>query len=632
MVRAFTQGRPGHPRWAVPVTASLLVLSLLLAAWLTRSKARARYVALEDASQILADARLEARLPAGWTEVRSRLAIIPGVAAELRSTRAKGEALVLFRGLPRPTGTVAQDAAEAGRRLATLLGAGVPREAGYATMGAFPAWTAVFGPSRPDRSLTHFLVRAAMAPDGQIFGALIVLPHRPMPEDFQFMEDFSRHLKLMDIQPVDQPESVLEEAGIVFRLPAGARLFTSTRPKPAAGGRLLLAGGRAESGWFLEVGRLPLIGTRTAHQIVADYARSARQIMQLPSAGEQRSLGQRSGIRIFLPKTQDEPSPLLVWCARIDENTALVLAGRAEPEGQAELERVCETILKESRVTSFAETVDFQQALEHGRRWMDTIRQEGLTASWQKHLAEPLRYVVRGPALPLRKKIQTYEVQTDEDGFRWWTLRMKYLPLTPAIHTPLDIEEYWSVREDAVTHGHKYTRALHGRPQLVYTELRPPGKNIIRREMAIGGQTVRWEVSIDRTYGCEPVLIEAAGRIATEPDPQPAIFSATEQFVEQPCYWLVVPLGEAPLPGPDTSHVGRAVRLIRDYDPAAIDLYFDSEGGLLAVNFDNLLWEQRASETRAGALRMDALGNERHAGAGEGSPRSSGEKTRWAGP
>jgi len=594
MYRVYTQSRPAHPRWAALVTASLLALSLLLAAWLGWAKNRRNHVALEDQDRILIGARLKVRLPVGWKQVRSQFAMIPGVVLELRSPHAENELLLLFRGIPRPNGTVSLHAAEAGRQLAPLLGAGTPQQTSWATIGPLPAWTAVFWPTRPDRPPMHLLVRTAMAPDGQILGLLILLQHPPIQQNFELLDDLSSHLELTDLAPADAPEAYLREAGIVFNLPPETTLFAPTGPKLSPGARLLLSGGQADEGWFLEAGRVPLIGPRTIQQIATDYARSARQTIELPKTIQETGDAKRPTARITLPATDADPSPLLVGCAQIDPHTALLVAGRPEPQGQANLDRALANILAESHVTSYSDTLDSGQAAQRGQQLLDTLRREGLSAGWRDRVSEGEHYAIRCPGLPLKQEIRTYEMQVDQERNRWWTLRTNYLPLSPILGMPVTVEEYWSIRDDTIAHVHKYVQQLHGEPEVAYTEVRPPDKQVVHCEMTIHKQQpIRWQVQIDQTYNCEPVLTEATSRLATEANAHPAVFSTTEQYVQQPCYWLTIPLGEAPLPIPGEEKQGRLVRMLRDYDLTPVDLYYGSDGRLLAVSFGHLFWRQR---------------------------------------
>ena len=50
----------------------------------------------------------------------------------------------------------------------------------------------------------------------------------------------------------------------------------------------------------------------------------------------------------------------------------------------------------------------------------------------------------------------------------------------------------------------------------------------------------------------------------------------------------MTPLGKKKLPNPESERVARAVRLVRDYDPSPITLYYDEMDTLLAVAFDNV--------------------------------------------
>jgi len=619
MYRVVTQQRPAPRGRAALASGVLLALCLALAAWLTAAKAQGRRVPLEDHAQVLPDARLKVRLPVGWETVRGRLERIPGVVLELQSPRSQAEQLILFRSTPRPNGTVWADAAQTGRQIAQLiakllsagsplktgwlLGTDTPLKAGWATIGPLPAWAAAFAPTQPDQSRLHVLVRTAIAPDGQIVGVLLTLPHYPLEEDLALLANVAGHLELLDLMAVDTPEIALRESAIVLEPPADARLFLPKTPLAAAPAPLLLQGGLRAQGWHLKVGRVPLVGARTIEQLVTDHARSARQQFDLPAKVQTYTVGDRATARLDVPSTDPSEPHLLIWSAQIDAQTALLLVGRPEPDGWESLERVSASIVANSRVTGYAETLDLERALEQGRQHLERLARAGLTTRWRDRITEGQRYVIHGPGLPIRHEVRAYEMRTGDDGQPWWTISVMYLSPSPLSALQTTMQEHWRIREDTQAHGYRHEWKHPGQPEVLYTQIHPPETNVLRRELVLGDRPpIRWEVTIDSSYGCEPVLIEVLGTLAVEDEVQPAVFTTTDTFVEDPYSWLALPLGEAPLPGGDKDRTGWLVRVLRDYDPSPIDLYFDADSRLWSINFGNLLWQQRIDEIEKSAF------------------------------
>ncbi len=599
-----TQERPAHPGRAALVAALLLAACILLASWLIFAKARARHVALEDQPRRLPEAGLSVRLPVDWEVVQGRADRVPGIVLELQSPRSPAERLILFRGLTRANGTVRTDAVLAGRQLAEMFGTGELLQADWATIGPLPAWMAVFGPSRRDRSRMHLLVRTAIAPDGQIIGLLIAVPHPPLEEDLAMLANVAGHLELTGMARVDAPEAHMRAAGILFDLPDDAKLVAPQTPTPADPAPLLLQGGRRSHGWHLKIGRVPLADPRTLDQVVTSHAHNARQRIELTAETETVTVGDRTTVRMDLPATDPMENPLLIWGAEVDSQTALLLVGRAEPDGWEALVNVSTSIMAESQVTGFEEMYDLQEATRNGRQRLEALARTGLASHWHERIQDGERFRIHGPGLPPMHEVRTYRTQTDDEGHAWWRLSVTYPPATPGIALPVTIEEQWMVRDDTRAHSHRFERQQRGRPDIQYTQLRLPDTDLVRRELAAEGRSpIAWQVTIGDTFGCDPVLNEVLGALASEDDPQPVAFTSTEMFIEEPYSWLALPLGDAPLPGPGAERMGRLVRLLRDYDPSPVDLYFDPQGRLWSIHFAGALWQERIDDVQRPAFR-----------------------------
>src|SRR5262245_50442765 len=105
MYQVYSQQRAGHPRWTLGASAALLLLTVLLAAAVTRYKAHVLQVPL-DKERVFARGQLRCALPSGWKlEAQDNLPRGIGIvldAQELEEGEPGSRRLLIFRDLPHP--------------------------------------------------------------------------------------------------------------------------------------------------------------------------------------------------------------------------------------------------------------------------------------------------------------------------------------------------------------------------------------------------------------------------------------------------------------------------------------------------------------------------------------------------
>ncbi|HSW47408.1 MAG TPA: hypothetical protein VLM89_17730 [Phycisphaerae bacterium] len=596
MYQIYTQTRPGRPRWALAACAGLLALALILAALLSAGKTRGTPIPLQSSPTFFPAGRLSIQLPAGWTQDDSRLASIPGVVSVNRKPGGVAETVIVFRGIPRPHGIPSVDATESLRDILFSPEPMIENQSEPAFMGSLPAWTLELSPdSARSQSRLHYLGRACLAPDGQIAGVVLALAGPPTREDRRLLDNMSDSLSIKDLDAAGKPQDMMKEAGITFDPPEGARFFRSATVLKTLP-RLHMAGGDGRTCWYLSATRLPLIGSRKVAELVEQQARTLLEQLELSEPLQTATIGNRpvSWTRVTLP-SNTAPS-ILVWGAETDEHTAILLAGRYEPEAEENLRAAAEAVIAGS-ISPIADVVDIDQAMETGRQHLGDLLAGGIERSWGQRSTEV--FAIHSPSIVIRTKLRTYQPQVGKDGFRWWKVGSAYHRAGGLNRLPPDFEEEYLIRNDGASHGGVCReRRGHG-ITMVYTERRQPGGSEVLCELTHGdGKPAAWNVSVDDTYACEPILMTAGAKVAADPDRRAAIFSDTEIYCSTSVYWIMIPLGEQPLPGETDGAKARAVCLLRDCGPTPIICYYDEDDSLKAVSFEDVIWVKRLQENQ----------------------------------
>ena len=603
MYEVYSQTRPGRPYFATAVCALLLLLSLVLAALLSDSKMRGNPVDLESNSEFFPAGRVRVRMPKGWNREKTKLSTLPGVVAETRrfssgiaGDQPTNEVAIVFRGLPRPNGIPSIDAAESIRELVGVGGqeAMIETRSEPARMGSLPAWTLEISPdTRRNNSPLHYIGRAALAPDGQIVGILLTFPHSPKQENRRLLDNMSNSLELSDIRVADKPEQIMKDTGFTFALPTDALLFVTATDNPLPVPRVRMTGGEGQTTWYLEATRVPLVASQTVDQLVEMHARTLLEQLELPSPIQTDTIGKHAVARTALTLPANANATITLWGADVGDQTGLIIVGRHEDQGEEPLQAAAEAIIT-GTVEPISTSLDLTQAHATAAQHIKDLATEGLHTVWADQTVETAQ--VFAPTITLRKEVRTYQSMIDKDSSRWWQIDVSYIAPSPAVRLNADIQEKWTIRDDVASHGGLFREVRSRRDITEYRERRLPGSDEVICELAAANQkTADWSITADSTYACEPVLIAAGAKVAHDPESRPAIFTATENYCTQPIHWTMVPIGNRPVPDSQNGETAPAVCMTRDYDPMPIVFYYDQDDSVLAVSFDDIMWQKRTA-------------------------------------
>jgi len=604
MYEVYSQQRPGRPRWALASSALLLLFTILLAAALTKIKARAFDAPLGELKSY-ATGGLEARLPKDWQAIPSQqlpAGIIAG-ASEPREGRTRHRSVFVFRGKPSPGGISATDAWTAIDEAAQSLTQGLVKPAqplGPGHVGWLPGWTIAFITVSPIQTgqLITYLGRAAVAPDGQVVGVILTLPGQHRTGDEMLLDKICSHVSLFDLQLAESPVAVMDAAGINFELPNGIdEPHFLAEQQDTSLPRIRMLGGLGQTGWYLNLYRVPLMGSATPERLIEDYALSRLHKAEHASAVETSIINDREVAYLTLPAGVEGKSPTRLFSVRTDEQTALVMVGKAGSEGEIAFNVLCRSIAGKATVQNYNTFIDIDKARRTARIWLNAIRSEGLSASWAPLEDKGEGYLIRSPGLILGRESKIYRQYT-QSGKTWWKIEALRELIISNTKTYKTIEQ-WLVREDAAAHRYESEMFLNRQPLATYTETRPTNiKSVERRLEVVQRDPQDSKTPIDDTYTLEPVLMRMAAKMARDPAQAPAIFNTTETFTERSCFCILVPLGKSKLPGPEATGYARAVRLQMDYSPSPTTLYYGRADKLLAIEFNGIEWYEWVQQER----------------------------------
>jgi len=602
MYAAYSVFRPGHPRWAVIASAGLLVLTLVLAAFLTHTKTQALIVILEPESELFQDTRVQARLPVGWSRLDGDVDLFPGCVAALKPAERPHELLVLFRTTPQRLAVPSVEGASVLRQLLSAVEPGLDAELAPAMIGPLPGIGGVF--SAPTRGggggMFHYLARVAVAPDGQMVGLMYRVPRLPRPQDHELARDVSRYLMLQDLVVAPDPAAAMAEAGIVMEPPRDAQLFVSVGSPTQPVSRLRLSSGANLPAWYLDIARTPLVESRTVEDLVTDCAQNLSRTVDSEISVQAIEPGGSQGRSLLwadLKDAEDGAGASFVAGVAMDAHTALIMVGRYEAQASGDIRRLCESVVARAEVVSFHGSLNLDEAKQRARDLLSELAEESLTTLWGGRVRQPQRYTRCTPGFAIFEEVTTYRSRTSE-GYRWWDVDVTLgLASRRDRRAELQLSEQYSLRDDHAGHKYAYYRRTPSRVEATYEEQRIPGEAEITREIRAEKAEPRvWRTRIDDVYACEPVLLAAASRMSQYTPGRPAVFSMTEPFIPHLCYCLVTPLGLHPLPQPGADELAWAVRVESDYGSPPVTLFFDNTGTLEVVALDHGLWMERKTK------------------------------------
>ncbi len=601
MYEVYTQPRQGRPRWALAASALLLLITVGLAQALITYKTRAQQISL-DPPRIYEEGRIRCALPRGWKSKSPEDLPWGAVAGVIEPPEDKAPVRQLFilRDVPHSYGVPSLDARDAALQAVENLTSDIrmAQDLGAGKVGSLPGWTVgsvaqtVFGGGRP----SYCIARSAIAPAGQIVTIVLLLSQQVRNADRQLLDAVAETVELLDVSLTTDSAEAMRRSGLHFEPPPGSRFADDSVPESPV---LRMTGGDGDACWFVNAYRIPLLEGRTIETIAADLIAMQRQSRQ-NQALEIQEVDGREVARADVVLRSDKKSTVQVWCAKTGEREALLVVGRHDPAAADTLRDVCRSIAGSAKIDGGPALPDVKKARDRARECLRQLADSGLTTAWNHWKGTNPAFRLVAPALQWGRERRVYDQHRGRDGKPWWDLTIVTKlegPRLPAIATT----EEWSIRSDLAAHQLTLDRTLSGRVQLQYTEARAPGDRELVRTLSLlapAGQLKR-TTPIDDTFACEPVLLQAAGLVARDEQKRTAIFQTTDAFSQDVVYWVAVPLGELPVPGPAKEQRAAAVRLQRDFHPDPIILYFSTGGTLVGIARDDCTWQELAAPPAA---------------------------------
>ncbi len=577
MYQVYSQQRPGRPHWALASSAVLLLLTVLLAAALIHYKAQASLVPLAK-PQVLEEAGLRVALPEGWTPFK-RDRIPEQVVICLREPDREGRLPRLIMILRAPGNDLAipsYDARAAATSFVRRICPGRAEPVAYGRVGSFPGFTVkIDSPPRGDQLPAGCLCRVAVAPDGQLWGAAIMVTGAIDGADERLLDSVCAQLEPVDAKSSSDGTQAMTQAGIRFAPPGGVS-FVAASPDDPPG--LSMHGGSAENAWFLNVFRIALAPDRECAALVADTAMSLTQTTELQGEVPSETLNGRAVAGYGSRLMHGEPGALSIWCARTGPVTGLVLIGRGEAGAAAGLDQLCRAIVAEAEVEAIMTEEEFAAAR---RRGQEILASSGLDAPWSRLGKRPQVYLEKYPPGVITLREETLYRQLDDQ----WQIDTSADLISDGMEGEL-YRETWTLTPDGGEHTMRRRRLLRGLPAVDYAEHHARDTGYLERSLRVGRAPRRdQKLNIDKGFACEPLLLLAAADAAFDDQARPASCTTTETYPASLVHWMLTPLGERNLP--EGAVPARAVRVQQDHLPASVIVYYGEHKEMLAISWDS---------------------------------------------
>jgi len=596
MYELYSGQRPGNPARSLIATAVLLILAVGVAKALILYRARAVSVQLGPRNEY-SEAQLAFRLPVGWGPVPSGV-WPPGavVGVENPGTEKRRMRLFVFRGIATSDSAPSEGGLRTILVAASALGVDTPpgREPS-GSIGGFPGVTAVLVSRQrlSEGDYPFFLGSATVAPAGEAFGVLLQSEAPPGKTEQAVLDLVAASLELLSVSLDADPDKLMAAAGISFEPPSGVRFAGPVDPGVP---RLRMMGGEREEAWYLELNRVPLVGKRTPAALVEDRALSAQEESRLSTPVEVFQTADREVARVSVAVYPDQPPALYVMAVRADPHTALLMVGRYESRADKTLRDLCQSLAGTAKVVSFDELVDVESALNSGRRMIQEVTSEGMSAVFRERAGKKYRFRVAAPMFRLGTSIESWRLMRDNGQTWWditdtWTFRPAWLERDAIVR----VEEY-RLADDGIRYRYSLRRDDGGRTTIRKSEVRIDDLKVVRQEVGTPRGTRTDVIEVDDTFACNPVLMEAAARLSRAPKAESVIMSGIDTFTTGTACFVMTPIGRTTLPHSDLKDSGWTVRLTADYHPSPVLLYFDDQGSLVGTSHDGLQWRERLSE------------------------------------
>lgn len=433
----------------------------------------------------------------------------------------------------------------------------------------------------------------AVGPGGEVFGVLLQVDTPPGRLERALWGRVADSIELLSVSLDVDSQEAMAAAGISFEPPVGAHFVG---PVEAGLPRVRMMGGQGPDAWYLDLWRVPLVGQRSPALLVGDQALATLQEIRLPEPVEALRLGGREGARVSVSVLGSGEPTYHVLAVRTDARTALLMIGRHEPAAGESLRDLCRSIAETATVDSIDGLVNVEGAIHEGRRLIREITEAGMTAALRRREGRTTRFGVRAPMLDLGVWTEACRRQ-QQNGENWWNLvtRWTYDPAWLE-GDAIVVTEEWRLAEGGVGYRYVFRRDEGRRMVLRQTEVRSETGREVERVVDTLRGTRKDTVQVDDTFACGPVSMMVASRLAREPQPRPAILTGIDTFTAgAPCS-VMMPLGRTPLPGSAPNETGWTVRVMADYDPSGLLVYFDDEGTLVATSYEGRQWRERLDE------------------------------------
>ncbi len=588
MYQVYTQQRPGRPRVAAAASAGLLLLTVGLAASLVQQRREASNVTLGDPQRL--SAHLLARIPDGWDPIPTDelpAGVVYGVGEPPRGASGATRCAYVFEGFPNGLGLPMQVGRDHVTYFAQQLAVGIffgKSAEGPADLAGLPAWEVELQPQQAalafgEIQLVYPLGRAAVAPDGRVFGVMLMLDRPARSADRALLQELAAGMASEAVAIAEHADEAIAGAGLDFNAPSGTAVVLNADPTLR---RVRMIGGEGSGPWYLDVYRVPLAESRTPETLLLDHVRAALEGKDPPDPVTTTQRGGHRSAHVEVPLSIPTGDRLMLWASDFGGQQGVFLIGRCAGPAAGTLREIGDRIAEETRPAADDAWIDPRRALLTGRRLLEEIATGGLDETWKRLEADRQSFDMRSSGLPLGTQQLQYKHDPDGDT-SWWAVHIDTLQEDAMRRPRIRTTEDYGIRGDGTEHkllyrlgGGSYEENLTSDPRIVSRVLR-----VERRPER------RQDIEADDAYACEPVLIQAAARVAWDPVGTRAMFSTTSPYSEGLIYWLVEPVDAVDLPEGSPPGEIRAARFQRDFDPQPIVLYFDEHELLWAVTFDN---------------------------------------------
>ncbi|MBN1491548.1 MAG: hypothetical protein JXA69_16670 [Phycisphaerae bacterium] len=584
----YTMERPGRPRLAVLLAASMLAGAMAMAWGLKGFKAERIRVPLEASSSV-ADWPISVRPPAGWT------ASVPAgapsdVGVVFTEPTGRKRELAVVRGPELSIARPVPYAAAMLDELATWFSKEIPE---FAEQGdAIP-----FGPLPGleimwfSRSRDQTYGAVTITPAGQTYALLLRSSTRAAASDAATVRWIAEAVEFPKLRLTTD---VAEAAGVcgwqLDTLPGTRAVTDTSTPVPTL---TLLSPRESQEAWMLTLAPLPLAPNRTPDSLLADIARVELQDPNLPRDAVER-WATVSDLPIYHATIRDPArlNEMPAWLVATGNQSAALLLGRFGTSRDALADTVV-SLVRSLRAAPETTMPDLADARQRGEALLAEVRANGLKR-WLTAWAR-----------------QDWWYLFEQEGTIAGTARMQYA------RSSSDAEEVWRIQSEqqrprsdgsvfvvtaeTVTDrtGTAYVHTATAETRLAstrspfrlrrpdeerYQESRQPDHDVVRKSLSGSRTTHQSMFQADATFASEPVLDIVCWLVASDPERRPAVVTTADRHAAQAVTKVLMPLGPRPIPGQPDAPDAPAVLIWTDCRLEPQTLYFNGDGVSICID------------------------------------------------